>query len=374
MTRVTIIGGGYGGIIAAKALDDVAEVALVEQKDTFVNHAAALRATVNREWAERIFLPYDNLLTRGRVVHGTALGVRGTTTSVAGAGDIEADHLVLATGTAYPFPAKHLESSSVVAKARIERAHANLEQAGRVLIAGAGEVGIELAGEITSAFPAMEVVLLEAGPDILHSRDYKPELREAIRFQLEQRDVEVITGDQLVALPPVDPGVLSPFRVTTRAGRRLEADMWFRAYGSAAATGFLGEDYDEVRHYDGTIRVDSHLRVVDHPGVWAIGDITDVRETKRADAAQAHARVVAANIRSLIAGGAAEAVYTPKPEHVVLPLGPDGGASQVLRDGVRVVVGPEETARMKGEDLFLGYVAKALGAETRAVRVRSASR
>ena len=45
----------------------------------------------------------------------------------------------------------------------------------------------------------------------------------------------------------------------------------------------------------------------------------------------------------------------------MLPLGPDGGAAQVLRDGVRVVVGPEETARMKGEDLFLGYVAKALG-------------
>ena len=374
MTRVTIIGGGYGGIAVAKALDDACEVALVEQKDTFVNHAAALRATVDREWAERLFLPYDALLKRGRVVHGTALGVGGTTVSVTGHGDLEADHLVLATGTAYPFPAKHLESSSVIAKARIERAHVNLEHSEQVLIAGAGEVGIELAGEITSAFPAMEVVLLEAGPDILHNRDYRPELREAIRFQLEQRDVETITGDRLVALPPVDPGVLSPFRVTTRGGRRLEADMWFRAHGSAAATGFLGEDYDGIRHYDGTIRVDDRLRVVDHPGVWAIGDITDVRETKRADAARAHAEVVAANIRSLIEGGTAEAVYAPKPEHVVLPLGPDGGASQVLRDGVRVVVGPEETARMKGEDLFLGYVAKALGAETRAVRVRSASR
>ena len=117
MTRVTVIGGGYGGIAIAKALDDVAEVTLVEQKDTFVNHAAALRAAVDREWAERIFLPYDNLLARGRVVHGTALGVRGTTVSVAGMGDIEADHLVLATGTAYPFPAKHLESSSIIAKA-----------------------------------------------------------------------------------------------------------------------------------------------------------------------------------------------------------------------------------------------------------------
>ena len=53
--------------------DDACEVALVEQKDTFVNHAAALRATVDREWAERLFLPYAALLKRGRVVHGTAL-------------------------------------------------------------------------------------------------------------------------------------------------------------------------------------------------------------------------------------------------------------------------------------------------------------
>ena len=79
-------------------------------------------------------------------------------------------------------------------------------------------------------------------------------------------------------------------------------------------------------------------------GVWAIGDITDVRETKRADAARAHARVVAANIRSLIGGGSADAVYAPRPEHVVLPLGPEGGASQILRDGEHAVVGPKETS------------------------------
>ena len=134
MARVTIVGGGYGGITAAKALDDVAEVTLVEQKDTFVSHAAALRAAVDRDWAEKIFLPYDRLLTNGRVVHGTVLTVRGTTVEVSGHGQIEADYLVLATGTAYPFPAKHMESSSVIAKARIERVHTNLEQSSRALI------------------------------------------------------------------------------------------------------------------------------------------------------------------------------------------------------------------------------------------------
>ena len=180
MARVTIVGGGYGGITAAKALDDVAEVTLVEQKDTFVSHAAALRAAVDRDWAEKIFLPYDKLLTNGRVVHGTALTVRGTTVEVSGHGQIEADYLVLATGTAYPFPAKHMESSSVIAKARIERVHSNLEQSSRVLIVGAGAVGIELAGEITSAFPQVKVTMLEAADRILPAGDYKPEIREAI--------------------------------------------------------------------------------------------------------------------------------------------------------------------------------------------------
>ena len=197
MARVTIVGGGYGGITVAKALDDIAEVTLVEQKDTFVSHAAALRAVVDRDWAEKIFLPYDQLLTNGRVIHGTAMAVRGTTVEVSGHGPIEADYLVLATGTAYPFPAKHMEPSSVVAKARIERVHANLEQSSRVLIVGAGAVGIELAGEITSVFPDVKVTMLEAADKILPAGDYKPEIREAISAQLTQRGVEIITGDSL---------------------------------------------------------------------------------------------------------------------------------------------------------------------------------
>jgi len=78
----------------------------------------------------------------------------------------------------------------------------------------------------------------------------------------------------------------------------------------------------------------------------------------------AQARVVASNIADLIAGREPSTTYTPGTERIILPLGPDGGASQVLRDGVRVVVGPEETARMKGEDLLLGYIAKALGVKS----------
>src|SRR5690349_9644925 len=60
---VAVIGGGYGGAAVAKALDDVADVVLVEPKDAFHHNAAALRAVVRPDWLTRIFLPYDNLLT-----------------------------------------------------------------------------------------------------------------------------------------------------------------------------------------------------------------------------------------------------------------------------------------------------------------------
>jgi flavin-dependent dehydrogenase len=41
---VVVIGGGYGGSSAAKALDAVADVVLVEPKDAFFHSIGALRA------------------------------------------------------------------------------------------------------------------------------------------------------------------------------------------------------------------------------------------------------------------------------------------------------------------------------------------
>ena len=49
---VVVIGGGYGGIGVAKALDADVDVVLVEPKDAFVHNIGALRALV-----EPAFLP-----------------------------------------------------------------------------------------------------------------------------------------------------------------------------------------------------------------------------------------------------------------------------------------------------------------------------
>jgi NADH dehydrogenase FAD-containing subunit len=38
---VVVVGGGYGGITAAKALDNLADVTLIDPKEAFVHNLAA---------------------------------------------------------------------------------------------------------------------------------------------------------------------------------------------------------------------------------------------------------------------------------------------------------------------------------------------
>jgi NADH dehydrogenase FAD-containing subunit len=57
MTTVAVIGGGYGGVTAAKALDDVADVTLIEPRDMFVHNVATLRAVVDPEWPSGFSCP-----------------------------------------------------------------------------------------------------------------------------------------------------------------------------------------------------------------------------------------------------------------------------------------------------------------------------
>src|SRR5580692_5797552 len=96
---VVVLGGGYGGINAAKALDDVADVTLVDPKDAFVHNVAAWRALVEPEWLERIFLPYERLLVNGRFIRDRASEVDGRRVTLASGAQLQPDYLVLATGS-----------------------------------------------------------------------------------------------------------------------------------------------------------------------------------------------------------------------------------------------------------------------------------
>src|SRR5258705_7363484 len=217
---VVVLGGGYGGIRVAKALDDVADVTLVDPTEAFVHNVASWRALVDPEWLERIFFPYQHLLAHGRFVRGRAVDVDGHRVTLASGEVLEPDYLVLATGSSYPFPAKTEEPDILSARVRFRGAHEALLAANRVLIVGAGPSGLELAGEIKSFYPEKQVTIAAVADDIL-AGPYDQALRDELRRQLAALDVMLQLGQTLSGLPDAEPATLDTIRISTAGGNEL---------------------------------------------------------------------------------------------------------------------------------------------------------
>ena len=354
---VLVIGAGYGGIAVAKGVDDVADVMLVEPKDAFVHNVAALRALVAPEWLPKIFLPYDHLLQNGRVLRDRVVRLEGRRAHLASGSEIDADFVVLATGSSYAFPAKSASTDTVRAHEQYQATHEALASSGGVLIVGAGAVGLELAGEIAAVWPEKRITIVDLANDILPG-GYRPELRAELRRQLGALGIELVLGSALRENPPTPPGVLEPFSVRTAAGTEIAADIWFRAYGIAPITDYLVGELAALRTPEGYVQVTPYLELPGQEGIFAVGDIA-AGHPNGAGRAGRHGDLVAANLRTLITGQGELVKAHVAPPAIILPLGPEGGAGQ--RSDQEELLGPEAVAQIKGRDMMIDRFAEKLG-------------
>jgi NADH dehydrogenase FAD-containing subunit len=341
----------------AKALDSDAHVVLVEPKDAFVHTVASLRALVDSEFLPRIFLPYDNLLARGRVEHDRATSVGPHRVVVASGQEIAADYVVLASGSEYPFPAKSDVDDTHDAIEKYAAARAHLVDANCALLIGAGAVGIELAGEIRSAWPDKPVILLDSAPDVLGD-SYRPDLKAELRAQLEEIGVELVLGEALRALPPTAETELGPFTVTTETGREITADIWFRCFGVSPVSDYLDHELATARDPDGFVTVGPALQLEGFDNVFAIGDVSTA-DAKMAGRAGRQAHIVAENIRKLMNGDPNLTAYEPIGPAIIVPIGPKLGSGQLPNQPDLAT--REMVSAVKGQDLMVDRYAEILG-------------
>jgi apoptosis-inducing factor 2 len=345
---VVVIGGGYAGIAAAKGLDEHADVQLVETKEAFQHNVAALRAVADPAWLDRIFLPYDRLLTHGRVIHDRAVRVDAGSVRLASDAQLHPDFLVLATGSTYPFPAKSGHSRTGDAIADYHAVHANLAKATRVLLVGAGAVGLEFAGEIAAAWPGIGITLVDLADRILPGPMGAP-VRDELNRQLDDLGVRRILGAPLTSLPDTPPGQIAAFTVTTAAGERIDADIWFACHGDAPVTDYLDGTLAQARTPDGYLQVNSLFQVTGQDRIYAIGDIA-ATDINRAGYASRHADLAVRAIQAQITGGPLPDGYQPNPPSITVPLGPAGGAGQSPTGELTTA---EYVARVKGRDMMI---------------------
>ncbi|MEV0096867.1 FAD-dependent oxidoreductase [Streptomyces sp. NPDC050738] len=373
MTRtVAVIGGGYGGAAVAKALEAEADVVLIDPRDAFVNAAASLRALTRPDWAGNMFFPFDTMLTTGRVLRERALSVDPGGVTLASGAYVPADYVVLASGSSYPYPAKPASDSTFEALADLRRTHKELLPAQRVLILGAGPVGLELAGEIKEVWPDKHVIIADPATELLPG--FEPGLVKDLHSQLDARGIELLLATGLTAHPETEAGRFGTFTLATTAGSTVSADIWFRAYGPTTNSDYLADGRLTTRNPAGQVPVTPSLHVAGHHHIYAVGDITDVAEAKMAGFAMRHAEVVAQNISAQLKGEQPTATYQPMPHPIILlPLGSTGGVGQLPSPEGPTLASAAMVSEYKGADLFTHRFTTQFGptAECHRINVRA---
>jgi NADH dehydrogenase FAD-containing subunit len=349
---VAVVGGGYGGSAVAKALDAEADVVLIDPRDAFVNAAGSLRALTQPGWAPNMFFPFETMLTRAAVMRDRAVSVDPGGVTLASGQRVDADYLILASGSSYAYPAKPNADSTREALDDLGRTHKELADAERVLILGAGPVGLELAVEIKEVWgPNKHVTIVDPGEELLPA--FLPEMRHDLHRQLDELDIVLRLGTGLTAPPTTEPGRAQTFTVITTGGDEITADIWFRAYGVHVNSDYLADGRLTTRTPQGLITVTETLTVAGHDHVYAIGDLTDLAEAKMAGYAMQHAEVVAHNITAQLRGEPPTATYRPAPDPMILlPLGPRDGVGQLPTPDGPAVAPLATVTEYKGADLF----------------------
>ena len=360
--RVLIVGGGYAGTLVARSLDAEADVTVIDPREGFYNASASLRALTRPDWAHNAVFPFETLLENGKVVRDQVVSVDPEGVTLASGDRVGADYIVLATGSGYTYPAKPHDGSTSMAQqlADLRETHQELAGADRVLILGAGPVGLELAGEIKDVWPDKRVVIVDRAGELLPG--FLSEVRDELHCHLGELGIEVRLDTGLTALPTVGPGRTGRFAVATDQGEEIVADIWFQAFGVRINTGYLADGKLSALTEQGTIPVTDRLNVQGYEHVYAIGDIIAHADPKMASYAMVQAEVVVKNLRAQLAGDRPDVVHAPVPERrILLPLGTRTGVGQLPAAGGIAAATPELVYQRKGADLFTARFATRFG-------------
>ncbi|KAM0756212.1 FAD/NAD(P)-binding domain-containing protein [Meredithblackwellia eburnea MCA 4105] len=372
LKNVVVVGFGLSGAGAvqslAEALPSTHRLVVISATQTAYFPIASLRASVSDEWAAKVSLDTSSYFNSDsphvllRDVSAVKLERHSITLNKThpehGFGlEIPFEYAILAMGSSYPPPCRPLTSKSDTSSiiSSFHDLEKGISSSKHVLCIGGGPVGIEMAGEVKARFKdTKECTLVHSGATFLP--EFKPSLGESLKSQLEGLGVKVALNTRLDTYG-LETGPIAPRTFDLGAAGVVEVDFIFIAFGNRPNVELVKEFDPSLLSEGGRIKVkptfqlDASNSSLDH--IFAIGDITDIDETKVWVHAQNHGPMAASNVLSLIAkrdsGNPSLKTYTPGSKIIVVSVGPNGGAGQIY---LGVVVGAWATALAKSRTLF----------------------
>jgi NADH dehydrogenase len=314
---IVVAGAGYAGLHVALRLtakprkSPVADLTLVDRHDYHQVITELPRVAGGTRSADAVRIPLEDTVAKRAhfvltEINRFDLAGRRLLT---GAGPIDWGRLVLALGSrpndfAIPGLAERTLSlysaddaeqvwtavnNTLTAAASAEDPESRRRLA-TVVIGGGGATGVELAGELAETLPDTAsrlglatdlpvVVLVEAGPTILAGSS--PQLIGKAAKILADLGVQVRTNAAIAAATE------DGFQL--KDGQRVEGGVFVWAGGLKAPE--LVADSGLPTGYNGRVKVDQYLRVLDHPDIYVAGDLASVVDPRTGHALPALAQV-----------------------------------------------------------------------------------
>jgi NADH dehydrogenase len=305
--RIIIVGGGFGGLAAAKALRKTrAEVILIDRSNHHLFQPLLYQVATAVLTPSQIATPIRSIFRKQKnvtVILGEVTGVDKERKCVFVSDadrervSVAYDYLILATGATHSYfshnefekyaPGLKSLADAVSARNRIlqafEQAEAEEDPSRHpdlltFILVGAGPTGVEMASALAilvrttleSDFRRVDpasarIVLVDMAPRVLSP--FSEDLSEAAKRRLEKLGVEVRLGHSVDLID--DDGIVA-------AGERIASKtvIWTAGVAPSPAGKWLKVETDRA----GRVRVQNDVTVPGHPEIFVVGDTASFEE------------------------------------------------------------------------------------------------
>ena len=294
--RVVILGAGFGGLTAAKALYKDADVTVVDRHNFQTFLPLLYQVATAGLAADHVAHPVRGALRKTGIKFrmGSPISVDHKNNSVKldSSEVLEFDHLIVALGSATAdFGVKGVTEHALGMKSVHEAIGIRAEVLRRfedlcrfedntrlsLSVVGGGPTGVEMAGALAelvrgplkndeaNAAAHIDVYLLEAGPRILPM--FTERLSARAVKDLEDLGVKVLLNTVVQEVKPRQILIKGADPIPS------EVTIWAAGVKGEPTGGLLNLPLDGTR-----ISVEENLRVNHYPNVWAIGDISGAKD------------------------------------------------------------------------------------------------
>jgi NADH dehydrogenase len=322
--HVVIVGGGFAGLYAARALRRApVRVTVIDRRNHHLFQPLLYQVATGALNPADIANPIRSVLRKQAnasvlLAEVTGIDVAARRVDFDG-GAVDYDFLIVASGATHSYfghgewerlaPGLKTIDDALDIRRRVfyayEKAEREADPAMRrewltFVVVGGGPTGVELAGALSeialhtlrrdfrSIDPTMARVILVEGQDRVLP-PYPAELSDKARVQLEGLGVVVRTGGIVIGIdehgvdlrsstPATQPGVApAPDTPAAPAGERIPARtvLWAAGVAASPLARTLGAPLDRA----GRVVVASDLTVPGHPEVFVVGDLAAVRQS-----------------------------------------------------------------------------------------------